>query len=203
MENENKDELRCEHCGHAAHYANGCFNMASDNDCDCSHGDSPDDPHFPDSNANQKQDGIEERAKVLCTQNMNCGRTRWKSHEMDCEGCGLERYPGLVDRARDWVDKNTSMRRCTLDLPQSVLDARNYRLIYLESRLCAFAEAETATLTAERDRLKEALRELVVVNQRVLQTWFHFEAHDDGDKGYKELGDDLEKAYLKAKALTT
>lgn len=60
--NQNRDILgeveRCPGCGHQPHPANGCLNMASDNDCDCKVG-SPEDEVLPDPAFNAIADDLE------------------------------------------------------------------------------------------------------------------------------------------------
>ena len=47
-------------------------------------------------------------------------------------------------------------------------------------------------LKGERDALLEAAN-------AVIRRWHEFESHDDGDKGYRELGDKLQAAIALAK----
>lgn len=49
-------------------------------------------------------------------------------------------------------------------------------------------------------KVTKLLVELHQVARKVLSEWHHFAAHDDGDRGWIELGDELEKVVTKVDA---
>lgn len=62
----------------------------------------------------------------------------------------------------------------------------------LSEEVADFYLAQSAKQQAENRALRE-------VATKILKVWHHFEAHDDGDRGWIELGDELEAALDKLK----
>ena len=54
-------------------------------------------------------------------------------------------------------------------------------------------------LRAELARLRKRCEVLEQVGTKIMKMWFHVEAFDDGDRGWKELGDELEQALKESK----